>query len=117
MAKKTSKTQTATKKAIAEFGAKVTDLKERGFEPLIPIAGVGEGLAPATPVAPVHVSAPRVTQLTNDVDVPYVAADDSHVGGSRMAAGFSFFAGRQSQPEEVVSRISLPSWMTAHRPG
>ena len=99
MAKKTSKTQTATKKAIAEFGAKVTDLKERGFEPLMPIVGAGAGLAPVTPVAPVHVSAPRVTQLTNDVDVPYVAADDSHVGGSRMAAGFSFFAGRQSQPQ------------------
>ena len=99
MAKKTSKTQTATKKAIAEFGAKVTDLKERGFVPIMPTPGAGAGLASATPVAPVHVSAPRVTQLTNDVDVPYVAADDSHVGGSRMAAGFSFFAGRQSQPQ------------------
>lgn len=112
MAKKTSKTQTSTKKSIAEFSAKVTDLKERGFEPLMPIAGVGEGQTSIPPASSIGTigsicpSAPRVAQLTNDVDVPYIAADDMHVGGQRMAEGFSFFSGRQSQPQYAgVSEI------------
>lgn len=111
MAKKTSTKQTSTKKAIAAFGEKVADLKARGFEPLIPTAGIGEGqasIAPASPIetigtiktiASISPSPPRVAQLTNDTDVPYIAADDMHVGGQRMAAGFSFFAGKQSQPQ------------------
>lgn len=110
MAKKTSTKQNSSKEVIAAFGEKVADLKARGFEPLVPVSGAGEGVETVTPASSmenigtinsIRLSTPCVTHLTNDTIIPYIAADDMYVGGQRMAAGFSFFAGKQSQPQHA----------------
>lgn len=111
MAKKTKTRQTTPgRKAIAHFREKVTELKERGFEPLMPAPGMAAFAEPESATNSntftTRCSAPNVFRLTNDVEVPYTMADDAHVGGARMAGGFSFFAGKQSRPVHTgVSEI------------